>query len=253
MIYIIKFFYLWLLPPGIFVLLLLLAGLWVSIRWKHRKEAVMFLIMALLLYLCASPFLSYFLLHPLESRYSVPGNVKGDVIVMLGQGSVADVQDIDGMGLLSGAAANHLLTAARLSRKLDIPIILSGGQVFQDTGNESQIARRQLIQLGISSVEIMMDDKSRNTVENAKNTAEILKSKGFKHPILVTSAYHMERAVMDFKRFGITVLPYPTDYLTSGHFDVSIPEIVPSVDYLRDTEIALQQYLGIVALKLHLQ
>jgi uncharacterized SAM-binding protein YcdF (DUF218 family) len=115
------------------------------------------------------------------------------------------------------------------------------------------IARRQLIQLGITPAGIMMDDKSRNTVENAKNTAEILKSNGFKHPILVTSAYHMERAVMDFNRFGISVLPFPTDYLTSGHFDVSVPEMVPSADYLRKTEIALQQYLGIAALKLHLQ
>lgn len=62
-----------------------------------------------------------------EDRYNPPRNPTGDVIIMLGGGATLDTPDIDGLGNFGGNAANRLLTAARLQRQLNVPVILSGG------------------------------------------------------------------------------------------------------------------------------
>ena len=83
---------------------------------------------------------------------------------------------------------------------LKLPIILSGGQVFPDSGNEARIAKRMLISLGVNPNDIYIEDKSLNTEQNAKFTAILLKKHHFKKPILITSAFHMVRAVQHFRK-----------------------------------------------------
>ena len=56
---------------------------------------------------------------------------------------------MDGQGHLSGASANRLLTTVRLYEQSKLPIIISGGQVFPDSGNEAQISKRILISLRV--------------------------------------------------------------------------------------------------------
>ncbi|WP_236692689.1 YdcF family protein [Aneurinibacillus tyrosinisolvens] len=184
----------------------------------------------------------------MEDRYHPPTQIQGDVLVMLGGGATSGTPDVNGAGQLSGSAANRLLTVVRLYNKTNLPIILSGGQVFSDSSNEASIARRQLIELGVPKNKIIVEDKSRNTEENAKYVKEMLSRHHFKQPILVTSAFHMERSVRNFSGVGVTVTPYPTDYKSSRPITLYANKLVPSANALSNVSTALKEYIGIAAL-----
>lgn len=244
--YVIKFVYGFILPPGLFVTLLVILSVWLHRR--HRSAAVLTWCLSILLYLSYIPITGDLLVHPLENAYQPPARLNGDVIVMLGGGATPDTPDINGKGQLSGDAANRLLTTFRLYKKTGLPIILSGGQVFPDSGVEANIAKRQLISLGVPQNKIMTENKSITTAQNARNTKAIMHIHQFSRPILVTSAFHMRRAVMNFHKTGIQVQPYPTDYLVSRKLSVYPMQFVPSEGSVTST--AVKEYIGILALYL---
>lgn len=250
LIYLIKFVYSIILPPGIFVLLLLGLALWI---WnKNRRPAAVLLGITLLLYLCMTPLVSNSLIGSLEKQYTPPDHPYGDVIVVLGSGASTGTPDIDGKGNMYGPAANRLLTAVRLHLQTGLPILFSGGQVYADSGNEADIARRQLMGLGISEKDIITENRSLNTEQNAVNTAAILKEKGFSHPVLVTSGFHMPRAMRQFHNAGVIAEAYPADYMVSRPIVLNSAKFAPSAGALANTGLALKEYLGLLALKINL-
>ena len=68
---------------------------------------------------------------------------------MLGGGATLDTSGVNVKGNLSGTAANRLLTCAKLYNKLHVPVIISGGKVYEFTGDEARICRNILINLGV--------------------------------------------------------------------------------------------------------
>jgi len=190
----------------------------------------------------------HLLVKSLESKYSPPVEINGDVLVMFGNGVTLDTPDLNDPGHLSGSAANRLLTAARLYYITKLPIILSGGRVFKENGNESQIAKRQLIGLGIPEQKIIIEDKSRNTAENALYTGNILEKSAYQKPVLIVSAFQMHRTVLNFKKLGVEVIPYPTDYRSNINWYFDVFHLVPSAASLSNTSLIIKEYLGILAL-----
>jgi uncharacterized SAM-binding protein YcdF (DUF218 family) len=248
LIYFIKFIYSFVLPPGLFVILLLGMVVWL---WKRsRRQAQVLLAITLLLYLSMTSFISDTLIGSLERQYTEPSAVEGDVIVVLGGGATSGTPDLDGQGNLSGPAANRLLTAARLYRQTGLPIIFSGGQVFADSGNEADIARRQLIGLGIPADDILAENRSLNTDQNAVNTAALMQTHGFTRPVLVTSGFHMPRSMVQFKHAGLTPLAFPSDYQASRPMSLYVNKFTPSAGAVSTTGLALKEYLGLLAAKL---
>lgn len=248
MIYIIKFLYeSFILPPGIFVLIFLI--FFIYLRKRKHKFANFFLLITVIFYLSTTQLISDPIIRSLEKKYTVPLNLKGDVIVMLSGGATLDTPNIDGNGHLSGYAANRLITSVELYKKLNVPIIITGGKVFKTTGREADIAKKSLINMGIAEDKILIEDESLNTTQNAKYTKVILDKYNFKSPILVTSAFHMERAVIQFKKFNINVLPFPTDYQTNVHGNFELNSLIPSGDALNKIDISIKEYLGILASK----
>lgn len=244
MLYIIKFIYGFLLPPGIFIILLLIISLWFY-RY-HKWMARVLFVFTVCLYLFSIQITGDLIIHSLETNYQPPKTINGDVIVMLGAGATGDTADIDGRGQLSGHAANRLLTTARMYKKTHLPIIVSGGSVFEDSGNEAEISKRQLMTLGIPENKIIIENKSLNTEQNAYFTKKIMNEKNFEHPILVTSAFHMKRSILNFSRIGIDVIPYPTDFKTNQTITIYPNKFVPSD--LQNVNLALKEYLGILIL-----
>ncbi len=249
MLYLTKFLYkTFLLPPGIFIILLLAIGIWLYRR--ERKAAIALISITAILYILSTPIVGSLLIKSLERQYRPPASVKGDVIVMLGGGSFAGTPDIDGAGGLTGSSANRLLTAARIHKETGLPIIISAGKLYSESGNEANIAKRKLAGLGIPVDKVIAEDKSRNTYENAKYTLKILKTRHFKKPILVTSAYHMRRSVMNFKKLGVSVEPYPTDYRSDINPSVHLNSFAPCYDGFANSGMAIREYIGILALAL---
>lgn len=243
MVYFLKFGASWVLPPGIFIVALF-ALAWYA--WKRRGEkkiAALLFALTFVFYLLCTSFVAERTLGWLEQAYLPPAEPKGDVIIMLGGGAMPDSPDVDGVGALCSSPANRLLTAVRLQRKLGVPILLSGGQVYEDTGAEAKIARRMLIDLGVPEEQILVETRSINTTQNARYSAEILRAQGLTQPILVTSAFHMKRAVLNFKKQGIDVVPYPADYQVTHHPVFHYTKLRPQTEALLDNVTVLQETL----------
>ncbi|WP_265447605.1 YdcF family protein [Acetivibrio straminisolvens] len=249
MLYLVKFFYqTFLLPPGCIILLLALASFW-QYKKKTQKYTKFFVIIAVILYVVSTPIICDNLIWSLEGKFKPPSEPNGDVIIMLGGGAYADTPNVNGKGHLSSIASNRLLTCIQLYHKLDVPIIISGGQIPGHTNSEAEIAKNILLGLGIPEEKIIVENRSLNTTQNAIYTKELIEKHGFNEPILVTSAFHMERAVRQFRKNEVNVTPYPTDFQTNSIRRVTFMDFVPSAEALQKFYFSVKEYVGIVASK----
>lgn len=213
MVYLLKFGASWVLPPGIFIILLIVLTIYL-IKINFRVATLVGVGTIIFYFLCTG-FVAEKFMGQLEKKYLPPEQIEttgADVIVLLGGGAISDVQDVDGSGTLCASPASRLLTAVRIQKILKIPILISGGQVYGDSGAEAIISERVLKSLGVPEEKILVETRSVNTTQNAIFSAEILREKNFTHPIIVTSAFHMQRAVLNFSRQNVNVIPYPTDF-----------------------------------------
>ncbi len=225
------------LPPGIFVVLLLVIGV-----LSKRNKAVRFLALsgALVLYLISTEPVKDLLYIPLERIYPVPDRVEGNAIVVLGGG-------VYGTGHLKGSSFKRLITGYKLHKDTGLPLILAGGSAT-GTVPEAVVMLRVLKELGADEKKIFIDDRSRDTRENALYTREICQRIGCSKVTLVTSAFHMKRAVEIFRKVGLEVQPYPTDFRTDLKYTVY--SIFPKSGAFEDSAIAIREYIGIVFYKL---
>lgn len=250
MLYWIKFFYSFILPPGVYIVMLLILTALLFRRQKRMAAAL--LTVTLLLYISSIPIVGSTLMHTLERKYNPPHRLQGDVYVMLTGGATAGTPDVDGLGNPTGSTANRLLSVCELYKKHPLPIIVSGGQVFKDSGNEAAIVRRKLSALGVPNQMIILDSTSRNTTENAEHVKALLQELHYDKPVLITSAFHMARAIMDFHKLHVSVIPYPVDYRVSERNRLYLDQFKPSAAAAQLTATALKEYLGMLAISVHL-
>jgi len=247
LLYLIKAIYSFILPPGCIVAGLLLASRYIRRRGSSGATAVFCL--ALLLYALSTGMVSGWLIGSLEDRYTVPADLKDrDVIVLLGGGSTMGTTDINGSGHLGGSSANRMLMAARLSLRYNLPILYTGGQLYEGSGDEAEIIQRNLLDLGIPEANILLERQSLNTQQSAVLCKPILAEHGFTRPVIVTSAYHMERSMQIFQSVGIAAAACPADYKTNVDRQFAWHKMFPSAGSLSSSATAIREYLGLLAL-----
>ena len=246
MVYLLKFGASWILPPGIFIVAFFIIAAY-CLKCKHDpKLAAAIAALDLMLYLLCTGFVAEKVMGSLESVYSPPSDIStldADVIIMLGGGALPDMPDVDGEGTLCSSPASRVLAAVRLQRRLHIPILLSGGQGYSDTGAEAEIASRVLRSLGVEEHDIIVETRSINTTQNAKFSVEIMRERGLHRPLLVTSAFHMRRAVLNFEQQGVEVIPYPTDYMVTHSPQFHYTKLRPQSEALLYNVMVLQERL----------
>lgn len=252
MLYLNKFIALWLLPPGLFILILLGLACWLY-KQKSKTTSWFCFIFAFLLYLLSTNAVGRLLLQPLEYAYT-PKPTSVDAIIVLGGGATPNTPDVSGPGNVGPCAANRLLTALQLHKQSQKPIIFTGGQVFADSGNEGEITQRILQSTGVKASHIIIENKARNTTENALYTLKLAQTNGWQKVYLVTSAFHMPRSMMNFQRIyakeNIELIPYPCDYFTAPESPATFFSWLPQFSGLEMSHLALHEYLGMLALKI---
>jgi len=234
------------LPPGIFIVLLALTAIFVK-KWLRMTVIVL----AALLYLCSIEPAKNLLLLPLENAYNMPSisQIKQcDAYVVLGGGINENTPDIDGKDTLSNDALARVIGAYRLYQKFRKPIILSGGKAFTKR-SEAVIAKAMLLSLGVREHDIILEERSVDTYENARYVKEIAeKRSSIRKILLITNAFHMKRSMLLFdKRFKETV-PFPAGYMTSRS-EYDWLSYFPSASNLEGVSIALKEYFGIFVYK----
>jgi uncharacterized SAM-binding protein YcdF (DUF218 family) len=235
-----KLLTLFVIPPGIFIVCLLATGGWLLYKKIMIPGIIILMIGTLAWFVSTSP-VADVLLYGLEHHFKIPENPSGDVIVLLSRGVYYKAPDFSGTGVPWDNTITRLVTAVRLEKKLEIPIIVSGG------GNT--IIKRFLMDLGVSENHIICDDKGRDTYESAKFVYEICTKMMFNNPILVTAAYHMKRSVLIYNKFKIKVIPFPAGFKSTRSNDYGIYDFIPTPWNFTNTGIAIKEYLGLLVYK----
>lgn len=233
------------LPPGLFILVLGGCCVWVFIRGNRRMLAYFIPLTALIWLMSFGP-VADLLVAPLESYYPIPQEPKADVIIMLTGGFYEGAPDLSGTGAPGPDTMERLVTAARLHRRLHVPIIVSGGKVFPGDPAICVSAKRFLVDLGIDSDQVIGEDRSRDTYENALYSKEICNRLGFTQPLIVTSASHMRRSMLCFDRVGFPATPFPCALTTWPDMNYAWHSLLPSAGALRKTYMAMHEWLGLI-------
>jgi uncharacterized SAM-binding protein YcdF (DUF218 family) len=193
------------------------------------------------------------LILPLEQRFPSwdPAHGPPDGIVVLGGAITPDVSAARGVVALN-EAAERIIAAVELARRYpNARIIYSGGDasLTSDGAVEAAIAVREFEALGIAHDRVSAEEQSRNTVENAVFSRLIANPQPGERWLLVTSAYHMPRAIAVFRAAGFAVEAYPVDWRTRGPDDAVQP-FTSLGDGLRRTDTAVHEWVGLVIYRL---
>ena len=231
------------LPPMPWFVLLLLCGIF----WRKRWARGLFWTAFAVLFLFHSPHFSDLLRHPLESRYPAlmdPAAAEPyDAIVVLMAGVIPEGGLVP-YPTVSEPLFHRLDEAWRLYRLRPRPIIVSGGHVNPLTRprNENQIACDYLILWGVPREQVIAEAYSRDTFESAIEVDKILRQKGWKRYLLVTSAIHMPRSMLAFGAIAPEALAAPGDfnYASSGDWALVSEDAATKVAY------AVYEYIGLI-------
>jgi uncharacterized SAM-binding protein YcdF (DUF218 family) len=187
--------------------------------------------------------------RPLEDRFPRPMLDRApDGLVLLGGAEEARLADARGAMAFNDASERLIETAALALRYPTARIIISGGSIWPDRSfpSEAETAARVLERLGIARSRIILEDRSRNTAENARFTADLGVIKPSETWLLVTSAWHMPRSVGAFRAVGLNLVAFPVDYRTrpQAHFG---PARRNWPDGLFTFDIMVREWVGLVA------
>jgi uncharacterized SAM-binding protein YcdF (DUF218 family) len=189
------------------------------------------------------------LIYPLEQRFPAWDASRGtpDGMIILGGALNPDISVIHGEASLNEAAERVTAVASLARRFPNARIIYSGGNasLVTDVESEATFAIPILESFGIPSKRIAIEDRSRNTVENARFTKALIDPKPGERWLLVTSAHHMPRAIGVFRKIDFRVEPYPVDWRVGRKSDLVVPFSLVS-DGLKRSDTAVHEWVGLV-------
>ena len=150
--------------------------------------------------------------------------------------------------------ADRIMDAQQLYHQGKIKkLLISGGNgmLFNDGYIEANAMRDHLLLNQIPNEDILIENTSRNTKENAFNSAKILKKEYSNGTfLLITSANHMKRAQFCFEKAGIITQAFPTDCTTSfTNFGVEYM-FLPRVNALEVWETLIHEWIGYTVYKI---
>jgi uncharacterized SAM-binding protein YcdF (DUF218 family) len=250
--YVSKLFWFFVQPLNLAIFLVLI-GL---VAGRFRRRRIMLAgtgLGAAILFLSAWTSLGALMLHPLEERFARPLNPPASVagIIVLGGGFEGAINLARGGYELNSAGDRFVETAVLSRRYPDAKVLVSGGTgaLVLEGEADATTAERLLTGLGVAPERLILENRSRNTEENARFSSELAKPAAGETWLLVTSAFHMPRAMALFRKAGFEVVAWPTDYRTSGREGAGFFRDNP-IDALQNTSLALREWLGLIAYRL---
>ena len=240
------------LPTNFLLLLGLFGALLLLTRFAALGRKCLVLSIVLLAVCAFSPF-GNFLLYSLESRFPAWDASRGapDGIIVLGGPIDADISVAHHVPVIR-SAADRIVAGAALARKYpNARVIFTGGSpnLISNDAREADYAAMVFESLGIDRSRLIIERRSRNTLENAEFSKALANPKPGERWLLVTSAFHMPRAVGLFRKAGFAVEPYPVDWRTGDESSLASFSAVAADGLLR-TDIAVREWIGLMAYRL---
>ena len=239
------------LPEKLALCLLLL---WLILRWRDAaprlRRLVGFLAVALPLFF-ATPLIANLLVGPLEEAHQRPAAAPEQVSSIILLGGLTQAAPERPLGMRLTGAVERFVETLRLARRYpSARVIMSGGSssLVPDGYSEARRLFTLAGALGISEKRILVESKARNTRDNARFVARILRTVADSGPrLLVTSASHMPRAIACFARAGVQVTPWPVDWRKET---LGATLLLPSLSALQTSRTAIREYAGWLAYRL---
>ncbi len=233
------------LNPGNLLLILLVVGL--VLRWRTLTTLVVICLLAVAVY----P-LGNLLLQPLETRFQAPRALPAEIagIIVLGGAEEAELSAVWQQPQFNVAAERVMAIQPLLRQYPEVPVIYTGGSssVLKPQYRGGDALSAWLAAQGLAE-RVQIERNSRNTFENAVYSADFIPPgvaaaapQGW---LLVTSAYHMPRAVATFRKQGWQVIAYPVDYYSKP---LTLDNWRPNLALnLFELGIAVREWIGLTA------
>ena len=211
----------------VFLLASLALGVFLSFRKRTRPLARWYFAALLVVYwMMSAPVFVEPILRWEQSRYPVLATVadahNARIIVVLGAGNATIQAAGQSLNLVTMTAALRLLEAARVYRLLDRPtVIVSGGVTGRNIGarSEADAMRRAILELGVPADQVMVEEESKTTRDEAIVIARMLSGRQRQPIVLITSATHMPRALAVFRAAGLDAVPCAAPYASDHSFE----------------------------------
>ncbi len=238
--------------PGNLLLLALLGGLLLLLGSRGRRGKMLIGLATIgFLVFAVAPVGSAMLLG-LEQRFPRPQTLPDriDGILVLGGAVDARLSLAYGETVFNSSIARVLAGIALSRRYPEAKLALVGaeGEMFPVGFAEARATLGFVLEEGIAATRIILEDRSRSTHENAVFAKELIRPEPAETWILVTSAFHMPRAVASFRAVDFPIIPYPVDFKVS-------PKTGPRADFnltegLGTVTIAGKEWAGLVGYRL---
>ncbi|MGE3622427.1 MAG: YdcF family protein [Bdellovibrionales bacterium] len=233
------------------VLLLLLSAFFLMARresWQVAGRRLTFDIAFLMFFIAIFP-VGDWLLRPLENRFHAVTPEKVDGIVVIGSDESPTLTEIRSQPVAREGASRYLKFAALARQYPNAKLVYAGGSpiVAPVPGKltNADVAREAMESIGLPVDRITFEGKSRNTYENAVNAAAIVHPRPDEKWLLVTTAFHMPRAMGCFRKAGWNVYAAPSNYTTTGALNSDLN--FDFAGHLGEMNAAVREYYGLLA------
>ncbi|WP_347158947.1 YdcF family protein [Pontibacter chitinilyticus] len=239
----------YLLMPLLWVLALLFLALFLrSVKWSRRC----LLVAVVLLVVLSNPFLANEAIRAWEVPAVPVKDVQHHDVAIILTGVTKYREDIPDR-IHTAKGADRFLQPLQLYRmgKFDKFLISGGnGHLLAEVVPEAEQIEKILLMAGVPEEDIITESNSRNTRENAVNTAKVLaQHPEWKRQLLVTSAFHMRRALGCFEKVGLHPDVYSTDFYSQPRSYTPDEIILPSVDAFALWHLLIHEITGYVVYK----
>jgi uncharacterized SAM-binding protein YcdF (DUF218 family) len=240
-----------LLQPGNLLLLCLLAGVFLLLRGRRRGELLVVLSAIGFLLVAVAP-IGPAMMLVLEQRFPRPPKLpeRIDGILILGGAVDPRLSLSYGETVFNGSVARVLagVALARHHPEAKLALIGAEGELFPVGFAESRATSGFVLDEGIPAQRIIIEEQSRSTHENAVFAKELIRPGPGQNWILVTSAFHMPRAVAAFRAVDWPVIPYPVDFRVDP--GTGLRANFNLLDGLGTSTIAGKEWAGLVGYRL---
>jgi len=207
------------------------------------------------IFLISVPLVAQAMFASLTQQYPPPEDLPPDIdaIVTFG-GGIQPPAQFRHRAQVDGTSYGRCLHTVAIYQYLEgRPVIVCGGpsrRVVERTP-VAEVMRDMLVHFGVAQGDIILDNESLSTYENAVNAAKLLRDRNLKKAVLVTDSRHMPRAVICFRKQGVQVIPAPSDYSTKRVRPPLYEMIVPTSDSLVASHKVFHEWLGMLWYWIH--
>ena len=217
-----------------FCILGLIGFIFIKKTWGKALSASSFLLFSLMQTTNSYEFLA----KNLENYYPIPEIQQEEIEGFILLGDTYNLKQSTPQKAIFNLAGSRLFEFIKLAQKYPDKKV-----VFTGTKLEADITKQYFKDFDIQEERMLIDNKARNTEDNAQNVAKLLGGDKYKKWVLVTSAFHMKRSAALFKDVGVNITPYPVDFHVSESPSLSLSK-AGNIFYFA----IIKEYMGLLAL-----